>query len=208
MTTKRMVRVQVTDSANTGRRVPVEQDLNLSYEGVGTIPSAAAALGVSVAERGGPVVHQSVFTFSSVAMTVVDATTAGAHTALEFYDFPAGIITFLGATTNLTTLAGAGGIGDTAAVVGSVGTATNDTANATLTSTEADIVPSTTGTLTAGAGTLLGKSTSSQLVQFDGTSTAKKAFLNFAVPDAGSSADDTLTVSGTITLSWINSGDN
>lgn len=202
----RKVRVYDTDTA--GHRAPVEQDLDLSYSGTGVVPAAAVAAGVSVAERGGAVVHQTTLTLTAVSLTMTDATTAGCHGALEVYDFPAGIITFLGATTNLTTLAGAGGIGDTAALVGSVGTVTNAADNATLTSTEADIVPSTTGTLSGGAGVLLGKSTTSQLVQFDGTATAKKAFLNFAVPDAGSSADDTLTLSGTITLTWLNAGDN
>ena len=36
---------------------------------------------------------------------------------------------------------------------------------------------------------------------------AKDAYLNVAVPDAGSTGNDTLTVSGTITLVWSNLGD-
>jgi hypothetical protein len=44
-------------------------------------------------------------------------------------------------------------------------------------------------------------------VAFDGTATAKDAWLNIAVPDAGSTANDTFTVSGTITLVWSNLGD-
>jgi len=43
---------------------------------------------------------------------------------------------------------------------------------------------------------------------FDGTATAIDAFLNFAVPDAGATANSTLAVTGSILLSWINHGDN
>jgi hypothetical protein len=50
--------------------------------------------------------------------------------------------------------------------------------------------------------------TTALLALADGTATAKDAFLNFAVPDAGSSANDTLTVAGTVTVVWTNSGDN
>lgn len=44
-------------------------------------------------------------------------------------------------------------------------------------------------------------------VFLDGTAGAKSAFLNFAVPDAGTSGNDALTVNGTVTLVWIGHGD-
>jgi hypothetical protein len=75
-----------------------------------------------------------------------------------------------------------------------------------LTSTEADMIASTTGTLTAGAGTLA-KHGSINTTAFDGHSSALDAYLNLAVPDAGSSGDDAVTVNGTITLLWANLGD-
>ena len=151
---------------------------------------------------------KTVVTLSGRSVTMTDATTAGSHGSIQLYDFPAGNLFFLGATCDLTLTAGVGGITDTAAVVVGVGTATLATDNATLTGTEADLVPSTAATLTAGVGTGKGKSLTAGAVVFDGTSTAKDAWLNIAVPDAGSTANDTITVSGTVTLVWANLGDN
>lgn len=42
---------------------------------------------------------------------------------------------------------------------------------------------------------------------FDGTGTAKDCYLNIAVPDAGSTGNSTVTVSGTVEILWINHGD-
>ncbi len=169
---------------------------------------AAAGTGVVATEYGAGTYHQTVLTLTNTPVIMTDATTAGNQGTLKVYDFPAGNLTMLGATCDLTTLAGAGGIADTGALVGSVGTAAVGVDNATLTTTEANLIPSTAGTLVAGAGTLKGKSTTALLAVFDGTTTAVDAILNLAVPDAGSSADDTVTVNGTITLSWLNNGDN
>ena len=152
-------------------------------------------------------VLKTVIQLSGLSVAMTDATTAGSHGSVQLFDFPAGNLFFLGATCDLTLTAGVGGIADTAAVVVGVGTATLATDNATLTGTEADLVPSTAATLTAGVGTGKGKSLTAGAVVFDGTSTAKDAWLNIAIPDAGSTADDTLTVSGTITLVWANLGD-
>ena len=169
---------------------------------------AVAGTGVALVENGDGVVHKTVFTLTNVAITMTDAGAAGCHGSQKIYDFPEGNIYIFGATTNLTTAAGAGGIADGAAVVGSIGTVAVAADNATLTGTEADIIPSTGGTLTAGAGVLKGKSVTATGAVFDGTGTAKDAILNFAVPDADSSASDTLTVGGTITILWANLGDN
>jgi hypothetical protein len=164
--------------------------------------------GVALTEHTGGV-HQTKLTLTGVSITMTDATTAGSHGSLKLYDFPAGVIQVLGATTDLTITAAAG-IGATASVVGSLGTVTTQTDNAALTSTEADIIPSTACTLTTSAGTMKGKSTATEMAAgiFDGTSTAKDLFLNFAVPDAGSTANSTLTVNGTVTFTWANHGDN
>lgn len=166
---------------------------------------AAAGAGVAASEKDG-VVHKTVLTLTAQSITMTDATTAGCHGSQKIYDFPAGNILILGATTDLAVVAGSGGITDTASVVGSIGSAAVGTDNATLLSTEANIVPSTAATLTSGAGAMDGESTAT--VMLDGTATAIDAYLNFAVPDAGSSASDTLTVDGTITILWVNLGDN
>lgn len=177
-----------------------------SLNGVG-VAGAAASTSVAVSESGAGAM-KTVLTLSNVSITMTDATTAGSHGSLKLYDFPQCNLLFLGGTTNLTITAGVGGITDTAAVVGSVGTTTVGTDNATLTTTEADLIPSTASTLTGGVGATKGKTVTAGVVVFDGTATAKDAWLNFAVPDADSTANDTLVVSGTITLVWSNLGDN
>lgn len=175
--------------------------VSLTELGIG----AKAGTNVTVVEQSSPP-HKTILTLTAQSITMTDATTAGCHGSQKLYDFPAGNIVILGAITDLAITAGAGGITDTASVVGSIGTVAISTDNGTLTSTEANIVPSTAATLTSGVGAMAGESTT--LAAFDGTATAVDAYLNLAIPDAGSSADDTLSVTGTVTLFWINLGDN
>lgn len=171
------------------------------------VAGTPAGTGVSAKEfGGGGLPHKTILTLRSVVIATVDAGAAGAQGSQKVYDFPEGAIQFLGATMNLTTLAGAGGIADTGALVGSVGSVAAGAGDAALTSTEANIIPSTAGTLVAGAGVLKGIS-AAPIAPVDGTTTPVDAILNIAVPDAGSSADDTVTISGTITITWSNAGD-
>ncbi|MCL4195411.1 MAG: hypothetical protein KJZ87_26975 [Thermoguttaceae bacterium] len=185
----------------------VERELRNPSSGNG----AAAGTGVVAVE--GPaygVLRRTVLTLTNVAVAMTDADLAGCHGSLKVYDFPAGVIQILGCVQDLTLAAGDGGIADSAAVVGSMGTAAAGVDNETLIGTEADVVASTPATLTAGAGTLKGKTAAAQMAAgvFDGTSTAVDLHLNFAVPAADSTGDDTLSVNGTIVLTWINHGDN
>lgn len=174
---------------------------------------AATSSALAGVANAGAVVDESVGTIrttlklSNQVITMTDATTAGCQGSIKLYDFPACNLLFLGATCDLTVTAGTGGIADTAAVVASVGTAAASNADATLTATEADLIPSTAATLTAGAGAAKGKTLTAGVVVFDGTTTAKDAYLNLAIPDAGSTGNDTITVSGTVTLVWANLGD-
>lgn len=184
----------------TGAAGFITQPLLNSY-GNGTASGTGV---VATTERGDGVIHQTVLTLTNVAVSTTDTPATSGDGSLKVYDFPAGNIHVLGATCNLAIVA-ATGIGATAAVVGSIGTVAA-AADATLTSTEANIIPSTAATLTGSAGTMAGKSTGA--VTLDGTTTAIDALLNFAIPDAGSTANSTITVNGTITLTWVNLGDN
>lgn len=150
--------------------------------------------------------HQTLLTFTGAVVTMTDATTAGNQGTLDIYDFPAGNIVILGAVVALTLTKGSGGLTSTAAAVASLGSAVVGTGDATLTGTEADIVASTVATLVAGVGVFNAQNTTVPV--FDGTNTNTKVNLNIAVPDAGSTANDTITVSGTVLLTWINTGDN
>ena len=157
----------------------------------------AVAGSQTVVEKEG-LLRQTTITVPSQAVAITDHTTNGAQGSLELYDLPAkrcmvlaaqmdGTISRVG--TNLTT---------TAAVVASVGTAVAGAGDATLTSTEANIIPSSAATLAAGAGTLAALSSAVALL-----AASQKLYLNFAVPDAGSGGDDSLTVAATITVFWI-----
>ena len=180
--------------------------LNLIRDAVGATTLAGVAnAGAAVDESVGTI--RTTLKLSNQVITMTDAAAAGCHGSVKLYDFPACNLLFLGATCDLTVTAGSGGISDTAAVVAAIGTAAVSTADATLTTTEADLIPSTAATLTAGAGAAKGKTLTAGVGVFDGTTTAKDAYLNFAVPDAGSTGNDTLIVSGTITLVWSNLGD-
>ena len=167
---------------------------------------ASTVSGVTVDDTAGGSIR-TVLTLKNVPVTMTDATTSGCHGSLKLYDFPACNLLFLGATCDLSLTSVTSGIGPSAAVVAAVGTTTVGTDDATLTATEADLVPSTAATLNAGVGAAKGLSLTAGMAVFDGTSTAKDAWLNLAVPDESSIADDTLIVSGTVTLVWANLGD-
>lgn len=151
--------------------------------------------------------QKATFTFVDRSVTVTDTGGVnGAQGNSKFYTFPAGNIVVVGATTNLTIARVGTAIGATAAVVGSIGTAAAATDNSTLTSTEANVIPSTVSTLTSGAGATKGESTS--VLVADGTTTAVDLFLNFAVPDGAVSGNDALLVNGTVELTYLVLADN
>jgi len=201
------------DSAKPGLKFPKVYNMDVlpnsvtTTVGLGAVPSASVTAGVTVTEYGLSFIHQTVYTLAVAALTVTDTGGAnGAHASLQLYDFPSAAITILGVTSSMTVTAGTGGITDTASVVCSVGTVTTVNDNSTLTTTEADLMPSTAATLTGGIGACDGVLAASVL--FDGTATAKDVFLNFAVPDAGVTAADTLVLAGSVTITWVSSGDN
>jgi len=166
---------------------------------------AAAGTGVVATEYGNGVVHKTVLTVTALSVTSTDATTSGAFGTQKVYDFPAGPIQILGCSYNLALTKSGAGIDDAAEVVVGLGTAAA-TAGATLASTEQDLIGSTVATLTAGAGAAA-KHGSIVTTAYDGHTTPIDAILNFAMPDAGTSANAAILFTGTITISWINLGD-
>jgi hypothetical protein len=208
MTMPRSIKQNTADTA--GARMKKFNDLAVAVLGnpasQGAVPSAAADLGVLASEANGAI-HKTEFAFTGTLVAMTDAGASGSSGSLKIFDLPEGNIVFLGGSTNLTVSRLGTAITATAAVVGALGTVAA-AADATLTSTEADLLPSAAATLTAGAGTLKSKSLTAGIAVFDGTATAKDVFLNFAIPDAGSTGNDSLVVSGTVTLLWASLGDN
>lgn len=183
------------------KSLAIDSDVAASVSGVG----AAAGTGVSAVEYGDVVVHKTVLTLLNVSIVSTDATTDGAFGTQKVYDFPEGAIQFLGASYNLSLAKVGSGIAATAAVVVSLGSVAA-VAGDTLTSTEADMIASTSATLSSGLGTAK-KHGSLIATAFDGHTTPLDAILNFAMPDAGTSVTDAIVFNGTITILWANSGD-
>lgn len=144
--------------------------------------------------------RQLLVKLTNTPITLTDNGATGSG-GVKILDFPDGVIKFDGAICDLT-ITGPGSFTD-AGLVGSIGTVTA-AADGTLTSTEANIMPSTSCAMTSGAATLQGKPTASAWV--DGSSTAADVYLNLA------SANDpvgnkSITVSGYVLLSFVNLGD-
>lgn len=187
-----------------GDTITIDDTVAASLVAAG-LAEEVSATGV-VESEAGIVVKQVTVTLDDCAIVLTDAGANGSHGTQLVKTFAAGPIQILGCSMNLTTKAGAGGIGDTAALIGALGSASVTTANETLTSTEADLIASTSGTLSGGAGTLANHG-SLVATAFDGHTTAIKAYLNLVCPNADSSATDTVTVNGTIKITYANLGD-
>lgn len=167
--------------------------------------STVSGTGVSVSERAKGFVELT-FLVSDLSVTMTDATTAGSHGKQKIVTLPQGLVLVAGAITDLTIARVGTAITATAAVVSALGTTGTAAADSTLTTTEANIIASTATPLTAGAGVF--KGVSSSTATFNGTTTPTEVYLNFAIPDAGSTGNDALLVNGTIKLVFMLIGDN
>lgn len=183
----------------------------LTNSGIGVSPlgvQSAEPGAINIVEEREGTLHRTIITLTNLAVATVDHTTSGAQGTQLLYTFPRGAIQLLGALMNLAIVGDGTGVTTTAAVIASLGSAILGT-DVTLTGTEADLVPSTAASLTASAGTAKGIGSTDR--RFDNTtntnSTQLTANLNLDVPDAGSTANGAITVSGTIQLSWYNHGD-
>jgi len=169
---------------------------------------------VSVAEQGDAILHRTVITCAATPVTITDDAGVAQYGGTgKLYDFPEGLILTLGAvidgsvtlgTTGTITTTWAGGV--------ALGTATATT-GATLTGTEADIMPevdvgaATASVAVVDAVTAATALTESGATWLDGTATAKDLYLNLVVDDSATHTSGTGTFTGTVTLHWINLGD-
>ena len=176
-------------------------EINTAFAGnAGAVVSNGGT--VTATENGAGAFHQTVLTLASTPIIIVGASGVG-FGGVQLYDFPAGHIWVQGVIVDaLTTVLGAGvtvgGGGDYGIGTAVVGDA--DLGDATdvdlLASTSVDpLVTATDAALAAAAG-------------FDGSSTAKNMFLNGLVDDADIAGTCTNLVSGTITVTWVDLGDD
>lgn len=156
----------------------------------------AGVAGLSVTEYGGKdsQTRVTVFTLTNLAISSTDATTSGAYGSQKIYDFPAGQVNIKNVYAEFTPTASSTNV--TTAVKFSVGTAA-EASNDTLDSTQANILPSTAGTLAT-----LNKGRNTAAAYLDGTSTAVDAYLNLGIVDANSAGNGGVTVTGKIMIEW------
>lgn len=195
---------QTISAAYTFSTAPVFATPALSTTGNGTV----AGTGTTAVERGDGVVHQTVLTLAALPITVRDTEQGGGQ---KIYDFPLGRILIQGVRAKDVTFTTTSVLADTlnASVTLNWGVGTTTQANATLATTEQDLIPVTAATSSATIN-VANTATSAALAasaQFDGTSTAADAFMNLAVAGATDiDANATVTVAGTVTITWVNLG--
>lgn len=187
----------------TNSEFKIAPDTGIQPDGLNTtaIYGSASIATVSAAHYGiGNGLTRTVLTLTAVPVTITDNGANGSG-GVKIYDFPECIFVSIAASANCTVAYGSVTDANVIASLGSVVAA----ADATLTSTEANIIPSTSAATTAGAGTFAGDSTA--VTVLNGTSTAVDLYLNLAT-STDPSTNNSATVSGTITLIWANGGDN
>ena len=178
-----------------------------TFEGVNPSGATPAGTGVAILTNGAGY-NKTVLKLTNTPLPLIDTAGVVARCALKVLDMPAGLIHIAGAVVNLALTKSAAGVnadwdGDvslgSAAAVG----------DATLTSTEANIVPST-ATPQAVTGATTAKAVSTAGVMLDGTATSVDVYLNVLVDDADQDVTGTptnLIANGEITIVWANLGD-
>ena len=162
---------------------------------------------VTATEGGNDIIHKTTLTLASTPVTVAN-TTGASFGGVKLYDWPAGRILVHGVTASL----GFVWTGEDIAQDGSgdYSLGTTITADATLGTTDVDLLPSTAMTDPFVSG--VGAATANALAaaaQFDGTATAKDANLNIIIDDVdvADGASDVVLASGTVVITWTNLGD-
>jgi hypothetical protein len=174
----------------------------------GAIPVVA---GLTVSEDGVGRLKTTTLTFKNVSFALIDVAATVAYSGKKVYDFPEGAILHLGSQANLAITKSSAGVNADFDGDFGLGTVTASN-NATLSSTEQDLIPTTpTPQAVAGATTAKGVSTTTEASKvLDGTATPVDAYLNFLVDDADQDVTTTpcnLIVNGTVVINWMHLGD-
>lgn len=129
-------------------------------------PNASAATGLKVEHSGVGALRVTRVVFTNHVVATTDAGSNGAHGSIKLFDWPEALVRNCGTGYSLAIEGGAAasGLSATAAVVLGVGTAAVSNGNATLTTTEADLVPSVAATLVSSEASVSGYSTGAQIV--------------------------------------------
>lgn len=169
------------------------------------------ASGVIAAERGNEWFHSTVLTCTAKSITMTDDAGVAQYGGSLVYTFPQGMIMVMGAVID-GSFTGYASLIDTFDGDIAIGTVTATT-GATLTGTEANIMPSVALTQAVDevaicdAVSVATALTESGARWIDGTSTAVPMFLNFVVDDDAAHGAGTATFTGTISFLWAYLGD-
>lgn len=190
----------------TQNRAPYVSDTQKTH--IRTLTRSAVS-GLVIKETGTGAVRQTVLELTNVSVTITRTGTTNVYGGLQLATFPEGVHNVIGAVASLAVTRGeTTNMTATAPLVTAVGsvTAGND---ATLTSTEVDLIPSTATTLVAGTKTIGAHLASAAI--YNGSTTARPVFLNLAGDNTGSqcvaTGNSSVTVTGTIVITWVQLGD-
>lgn len=169
----------------------------------------ASVSGLTITESGQGALRTSVLTLTNVNIPITRNGTTAVYGGLQLATFPEGVHNLIGAVASLTITRGeTTNMTATAPLVAAVGSVTASN-NATLTSTEADAVPSTAFTLVAGTKTNGGHLATAAI--YDGHTTARPVFLNVAgdniTDQCVATGNSSVNVTGSIVLHWAQLGD-
>lgn len=161
------------------------------------------AIGLKVTESGGPGMHQTKFTFSNFPLTVRDTQQGG---GVKIYDYPIGYLRVFASAAYLTfttKTAIASTLNSGVSCRYGVGSTTQ--ANATLATTEQDMVNVTT--FTSGTTIDVANTAASAVLttpaNIDGTGTAVDAYMNVSVPtNTDIDGDAIVWINGTVHITW------
>ena len=163
----------------------------------------------SVVEVGDGLSHQTVITLNGASSSIADG---GFQASQLLYTFPAGRILIEGATCDITaTMDTINFNASTADLYNvAVGSTINADGDGTISAVGANMIANISVDTDGGAtqvNSVTGSSATGSALQIDGTSTAGTVILNWGVPAANDSGDNTNSFTGTITLTWKNLGD-
>lgn len=177
----------------------------ISADQTGNAGGAAAGSGAVAGNSPGDGLTKTVITLTNFTIPLVDNAGVDAHGGAKFYDFPAGVIQIDNAHTALAVTKSSAGVNadwDGDFSLGSVVAAVD----ATLTGTEANIIP-TTATPQAVAGVTSANGDMTTPLRLGTLAGALDAYLNVLVDDADHDVTGTpcnLIFNGTITMWWRN----
>ncbi len=161
-------------------------------------PVTAAA---STTDNGVEIITTTI-TFGTVVMIATDGSDEGESVKLG--DFHAGGFTVLSSVANLNCQITAGATSTMAFAIGTVAAADDSS----LSGTEVDFIPSTAAAGDASVTNIVFDAILAAPANFDGTSSAKDLYMNWAIDDDNMDDDVTNTVTGTLTIITTKPVDN